>query len=236
MIEVELKFELPYKAEAMLSARLEAQPSCTRLGQTIYADTYYDTPGFDCLQQAVFLRIRNQTHLDIKYHERADPAHLHCSEQTFPLSTNPLQIKAMNELCARFLPAWQEARTIEDALHHNGLVPFVRLKNRRTRYKYEHLTLCVDHVAGLGSFFEIETCCRHESEVREAQTRLHDFVDALDLPILRQVNVGYVELWLRSHLPQVYRLGVYRTEDDVEQNQIIESDIGLADKVASFAY
>jgi adenylate cyclase class IV len=76
VIEVELKFGFPADARMLLQTKLDAmlaQP----LGQADNVDTYYDTASFDCLQQAVFVRIRNHKHLEIKYHEHADPAHMH---------------------------------------------------------------------------------------------------------------------------------------------------------------
>ena len=84
------------------------------LGQVENVDTYYDTAGFDCLQQAVFIRIRNQKDLEIKYHEHADPAHMHATERVFSLESGPLLVKEMNVQCARFIPEWQEAGTIEE--------------------------------------------------------------------------------------------------------------------------
>ncbi len=214
MIEVELKFQVPSEARAQLQAKLETLPSSKQLEPIHNIDTYYDTANFDCLRQAVFIRIRNQKYLEIKYHERTDPAHTHCTEQFFSLSPDPLQVKAMNTLCAQFLPGWREAATVEEALHANELKAVVQLKNQRSRYLHEQLTLCLDHVEELGDFFEVETTCQRESEIRKAQVSLQDFVAHLTIPALRQVKIGYVELWLRSHLPSVYHMGIYQAEDD----------------------
>jgi len=84
------------------------------------------------------------------------------------------------------------------------------LRSRETQYAYESLTLCVDSVEGLGDFFEVETHCEEETKIGQAIAKLQDFVTSLAFPALRPVEVGYVELWLRSHLPQVYRLGKYQ--------------------------
>ncbi len=216
MIEVELKFQVPLEARARLQAKLEMLPSSKPLEPVHNIDIYYDTANFDCFQQAVFIRIRNQEYLEIKYHERIDPTHTHCTEQVFSLSSDPLQVKAMNTLCTQFLPAWREAATIEEALHVNGLKAVVQIKNRRSRYLHEQLMLCLDHVEELGDFFEIETTCQRESEIRKAQRSLQNFVAHLTIPALRQVKTGYVELWLRSHLPYAYQMGIYQTEDDAE--------------------
>jgi len=211
MIEVELKFEIPSDARVLLETKLDAmlaQP----LGQVDNVDTYYDTAGFDCFQQAVFVRIRNHKHLEIKYHEHADPAHMHATERVFPLESGPLLMKEMNNQCSHFIPRWQEAGTIEEAICINGLTEFVRIEKQRTQYAYENLILCVDSVEGLGDFFEVETHCEEEIKIGQAIAKLQDFVASLAFSALRPVEVGYVELWLRSHLPQVYRLGKYQEE------------------------
>jgi len=67
-------------------------------------------------------------------------------------------------------------------------------------------------VEGLGDFFEVETHCEEEIKIGQAIAKLQDFVASLAFSALRPVKVGYVELWLRSHLPQVYRLGKYQEE------------------------
>jgi len=57
MIEVELKFEIAPDARARLEKYLATIDAARRLQNS---DTYYDTPAFDLLSQAVFVRVRNQ--------------------------------------------------------------------------------------------------------------------------------------------------------------------------------
>jgi adenylate cyclase class 2 len=211
LIEVELKFEIPSGARMLLQTKLDAMLA-RPLEQVDNVDIYYDTASFDCLQQAVFVRIRNRTHLEIKYHEHADPAHTHSTERVFPLKSGPLLVKEMNIRCSHFIPGWQEADTIEEAIRINGLTEFARIEKQRTRYAYGNLILCVDSVEGLGDFFEVETHCEEETKIGQTIAKLQDFVASLALPALRPVEVGYVELWLRLHLPQVYQLGQYQEE------------------------
>jgi adenylate cyclase class IV len=211
MIEVELKFEIPSDARLLLQTKLDAmlaQP----LGQVDNVDSYYDTASFDCLQQAVFVRIRNHKHLEIKYHEHADPSHMHTTERVFPLESGPLLVKEMNTQCSHFIPRWRQAGTIRDAIHINGLREFARIEKRRTQYAYGNMILCVDSVEELGDFFEVETHCDEETKIEQAIANLQDFVASLAFPALRPVEVGYVELWLRLHLPQVYQLGKYQEQ------------------------
>jgi len=80
-------------------------------------------------------------------------------------------------------------------------------------------------VVGLGNFFEVETLCAQEAEIAQAQAQLQAFVSSLALPSLHAVKIGYVELWLRAHLPQVYHLGTYQSEETGEQSNACTSPV-----------
>lgn len=212
MIEVELKFEISPGATDLLEAAIDALPAAHLLQRAENTDIYYDTPRFDCLRQAVFVRVRNNAHLEIKYHESADHAHTHSTERSFPMHAKPGQLDEFHALCSRFLADWQAAGTIAEALRVNGLEPFAPIEKRRSHYACGDLTICIDRVSDLGDFLEIETLCAVETQTDEALAELNRFVAALHFPHVEPVRVGYVELWLRRHLPEVYRLGKYRVE------------------------
>jgi adenylate cyclase class IV len=227
MIEVELKFEFPSSVGSFLQVKLE-ELSAQPLRQAHDVDSYYDTANFDYLRQAVFVRIRNHKHLEIKYHEHADPLHMHATERVFPLESGPLLVREMNTQCSRFIPRWQQAGTIQEAMRINGLREFACIKKQRTQYEYENMILCVDSVEELGDFFEVETHCEDETKVEQAMANLQDFVTSLACPALRPVKIGYVELWLRSHLPHVYQLGKYQEEgyfDAVSDGKMSRHDL-----------
>jgi adenylate cyclase class 2 len=204
MIEVELKFEIAPDARARLEKYLTTIGVARRLQNS---DTYYDTPAFDLLSQAVFVRVRNQQRLEFKFNEQAAPEHLSCMERVFSLAPGPQQVEEMNSLFAGFLPGWHAAGTVGNALSENGLIELARIENRRVEYTCENLVVCVDHVEGLGDFLEIETHCAEENETRRAVAQLQAFAAGVEA---RQVHVGYVELWLRKHHPRAYRRGKYQ--------------------------
>ncbi|HEV2583230.1 MAG TPA: CYTH domain-containing protein [Ktedonobacteraceae bacterium] len=204
MIEVELKFEVPTASRALFQAELENLPKVRWFGQIYNSDSYYDTANFDCLQQAVFIRVRNHEQLEMKFHDRADPGHTHSTERSFLLESP--RMKEINLLCSRFISRWQAANSIEEAFRINGLMEYVHIANKRTQYEHGNLMLSVDDVEGLGNFFEIETACEEGTEIEQALTRLRGFVSDFAFPALRPVKTGYVEQWLRLHNPQVYQL------------------------------
>jgi adenylate cyclase class 2 len=206
MIEVELKFAIAPASRARLEKYLATIGFAHRLHNS---DTYYDTPAFDLLGQAVFVRVRNQQRLEFKFNEQAAPEHLSCTERAFSLASEPRQLAEMNSLFAGFLPRWRTAGTVNEALHENGLIELAQIKNRRVEYIYENLVICLDHVEGLGDFLEIETQCAEESETRQAIEQVQGFASGVEA---RQVHVGYVELWLQKYHPYAYRQGKYQEE------------------------
>ena len=206
MIEVELKFAIAPDARA----RLETSLGTLGCGRRLHnSDIYYDTPSLDLLSQAVFVRVRNEQRLEFKFNEQAAPEHLFCTERAFSLTAGPEQVAEMNRLFAGFLSRWQAAHTVSEALYGNGLVELAHIENSRAEYRYENLVVCVDHVEGLGDFLEIETQCEVESETPRAIEQVEAFAAGVEV---RQVHVGYVELWLQKHLPGAYRQGKYREE------------------------
>lgn len=205
MIEVELKFALTTPSRMQLQAKLAALPFVRCLRYCSRIDRYYDTRDSHCLRQDVFLRIRNHQYLQIKYHEQADPLHIHCTEREFPLQAEPAVMREMHTLCAGFLPGWREAETVEEALQVNGLIEYAQIEMLRSRYACEDITLCIDDVEGLGDFFEVEASCEEPDQVAQAQERLYRFVNDLGLSALERVQTGYVELWLSRYNPSIYR-------------------------------
>lgn len=203
MIEVELKFEVSPQDRAQLEAKLDRLPGVRRRGQIVNDDRYFDTADLACLQQAVFMRIRNHEQFEVKFHDQADPAHTHSTERTFPLKAEPSLMREINALCARFIPGWHAAETIEEAMRDNGLVEYAQIVNRRTQYAYDAMSLSVDEVEGLGNFFEVETACEEGAEVEQSLARLRAFVADLAFPDLRPVWTGYVEQWLQRYRPQI---------------------------------
>lgn len=210
MIEVELKFAVPSGSEVPLQAALEALPQVCRFEESESTDMYYDTATYDAFRRAIFIRIRNRSVLELKFHEQDDPDHLYSTERVFPLNADTQQIQELNALCVRLLPVWHKAETLDVLFQANDLRLFVPVEKHRTRYAYQDITFCLDRVIGLGTFLEVETLCETHAEIEQADTRLLSIVSQLACPDLHPVRIGYVELWLRQHLPQVYTLGKYQ--------------------------
>lgn len=208
MIEVERKYEIPLAVWPQVQQRLGEMQF---IGEIDNSDYYFDTVTFTLFRQAVFVRVRNQQRIEFKYNEQADAAHTHCREEVFSLAPDPHQAAQMHALFARFLPGWHPARTAQERLARNVLHELARIENHRTRYSWQGLIVCVDRVARLGDFLEIEAQCQQEEEIPQALSRIERVTEGLALP---EVRVGYVERWLRLYRPQVYAFGKYQEEPD----------------------
>ena len=203
MIEIELKCELPPQLLEKVRQKIQGM----EFRGTVYNhDIYYDTPTWDLLRRAVFVRVRNQQAIEFKFNENASQEHKLATERVFPLQPSPTDLDRLNSLCAYFLLTWVPAMSFEDAIIKNNLIQLASINNTRETYANEHIDLSIDHVKGLGDFLEVETQCAEDTETTQAQARLQAFVTDLHV---EHIKVGYVELWLYKHNPAAYQVGRY---------------------------
>jgi adenylate cyclase, class 2 len=204
MIEVELKCELFPELLPKLQERLRYM---TFAGTAHNVDRYYDTRRFDLLQQAVFVRVRNDHQLEFKFNEQGEKEHRQSTERVFSLFPDPDAREKMNALFTRFLPNWSASSNFSEAVTKNNLTELACINNTREVYVDGAVHLSVDHVEGLGDFLEVEMQCEEDGDTSGALALLHEYIADLDA---QHIRVGYVELWLRIHNPQAYQLGKYR--------------------------
>lgn len=203
MIEIELKCEL----SPQLLERVRQKIQGMQFRGTVYNhDIYYDTPTWDLLRRAVFIRVRNSQKIEFKFNEDASPEHKQACERIFPLQTSPSDLDRLNSLFSYFLPTWIPATSFEDAVTKNRLIQLVSVNNTREVYADGTIDLSIDHVKGLGDFLEVETQCEEDGDTTEAQAQLQAFVADLHV---QHIKVGYVELWLYRHNPEAYQAGRY---------------------------
>jgi len=202
MIEVELTCSLTPEGLPKLHEKLRGM---TPQGVTQQTDMYYDTPIWDLLRQAVFVRVRNKSHLQVKFDEEgSDKKHVECVERTFSLE-GPLPAEA-HDLLVRFLPNWRAAATFPEAVTENSLVELVCLRKTRSTYSDGRVIVALDHVEGLGNFVEVEIQCEEGEDTSQARAVLERFVQ--DIPAV-PLKAGYTELWLQRHNPAAYQCGQY---------------------------
>ena len=203
MIEIELKCELSPQLLEKVRQKIQGM----QFRGTVYNhDVYFDTPTWDLLRRAVFVRVRNDQRIEFKFNEDASQEHKLAVERVFPIQPSPADLDRLNSLFAYFLPTWMPAISFEDALMKNHLVQLVSINNTRESYADEHIGLSIDHVKGLGDFLEVETLCEEGADLTQAQARLQTFFADLHV---EHIKVGYVELWLHKHNLEAYQVGRY---------------------------
>ena len=131
MIEVELKCELFPELLPKLRERLQYMMFA---GTAHNVDRYYDTPRFDLLQQAVFIRVRNDHHLEFKFNEKGEKAHLQSTEHVFSLFPDPDALEKMNALFTRFLPNWSASSNFSEGITKNNLTELACINHTREVY------------------------------------------------------------------------------------------------------
>ena len=204
MIEIELKCELSPQLLEKVRQKIQGM----EFRGTVYNhDIYYDTPTWDLLRRAVFVRVRNNQKIEFKFNEDASEEHKLAVERVFLLQESPNDSGRLNSLFTSVLPTWVPGTSFEVALAKNGLIQLACIGNTREAYANEYIDLSIDHVKGLGDFLEVETQCEEDADIAQAQYRLQAFVGDLDV---KHIKVGYVELWLYKHNPEAYQVGRYQ--------------------------
>src|SRR5260370_1929664 len=176
MIEVELKCELFPKLLPKLNERLQPM---TFDGTAHNVDRYYDTPRFDLLQQAVFVRIRNDHQLEFKFNEQGETAHRQSTERVFSLFPDPNTCEKMNALFTRFLPHWSASSNFSEAVTKHNLAELACINNTREVYGDGAVHLHIDHVVRLGDFLDVEMQCEEDGVTSRALPLFHTFIAVL---------------------------------------------------------
>jgi len=200
----EVELTCPLTPEGLSRLREKLQGAVPQ-GVTQQIDIYYDTATWGLLQQAVFVRVRNNAKLQVKFDEEgSDKLHIECIERAFSLEC-PLPQEA-HDLLLRFLPTWQAAATFSEAVTKNRLVELAHLHKTRDMYLDGRLIIALDHIEGLGEFVEVEIQCEEGEDTGQARVMLERFVHDIQATPLK---AGYTELWLQRHNPAAYQCGQY---------------------------
>ena len=194
MIEIELKAKAtPELTERLLAVAFWGRPILETTKFDV--DDYLDTRDFEFFKRGVFLRVRNDKSVDLKFDAAGKNPHGDCNEASFPFPLTDENDAKFSELCAGLLPSWEKSERLKNAMSSQRLLPFVRIEKTRTTFKLDRATLCLDNVRGLGNFAEIEFLCETEQAAEDARLRLAQL--SFDFGV-EPVGEGYVELWLKS--------------------------------------
>jgi adenylate cyclase, class 2 len=91
-----------------------------------------------------------------------------------------------NELsCVEHETEVADRQTMHHAIQAMGFNPTVRIHKFRRTASHKDLSLCLDEVTGIGSFFEVETLVGTDFVGQDRQADMHQFVGQLDVELDR---------------------------------------------------
>lgn len=192
MIEYEVKFQAD---PSILDQVIE---DLSYVGKKQQNDIYYDTYDYKLFLNAVFLRKRNNSVIDIKYNfDKSDISHLFCNENRFnyPLSKND-----SHSLDCFLSQLIQSVEIEEDIIKKYQLNEYVVINKTRDIYQGVNIEVSFDFIDKLGYFIEIEAKTKDGI----------DFVNYfLNKNNIQRIKTGYVELYLKQNNFELYRKGKY---------------------------
>lgn len=212
-IEIELRYEVlrPEQLTSFLT-------SFEKLDQKHDVDTYLDTPQVILYQRGIFIRIRNGKQLDFKFNRAClDNPQLtiqdYCHEYSFALPLRNDDLSTINKLLVSLALKPITAPDLNLFKSINNFGTHYIVDKMRTSYKRDLFTICVDEVAGLGTFLEIELMANTIENLARIKQEMQHLLKKLDIVPLK---TGYGTLLLRKKDFQQYLLGRFILEEDKE--------------------
>lgn len=210
-IEIELRYEvLKPEQLSLFLATFE------KLYQKRDIDIYLDNQHAMLYQKGIFIRIRNNKKLDIKFNRATlDNPDLamqdYCEEHSFPLPLQENDLSKINELLVSLNLKPMAVASLEHLKNANSFGEHYRIDKIRTSYKHDSFTLCLDEVADLGIFLEIELMADTIEALAAVKQQMQLLIKGLDLV---QLRTGYGTLLLRKKHFEHYLLGRFILEED----------------------
>ena len=205
MIEFELKYKIS-SPERLLKFVKGKDASTQR-------DDYYDTEEGLLYQNGNFLRLRDGKRIDFKLFA-GDDTHLFCEETNFELNHFSSNNLALMKVCQHVGLTSSPFKDFERFCLVNSLCVIAPISKKRIKFKKEDIVLSVDEIEGLGTFLEAELDFPDaDFDKIAAKKVLEDRLikeGLIDLSEDKYVKVGYVELYLLEHHPELYQLGKYK--------------------------
>jgi len=209
--EIELRYEVLDRAQI-----LSFLASATQLHTKHDIDIYLDTPAHILWKRGIFIRIRNDKKLDIKFNraclndstiDRLD----YCEEHSFSLPLESAILSKINSLLTsldlKVLPI-ADLATLKSI---NELEEHYVVDKVRTTYIYNSFTLALDEVADLGSFLEIELMAENADNLEKVKDEMQLALTGLKLKPLR---LGYGAMLLKKNHFESYVQGRYALQED----------------------
>ncbi len=210
-IEIELRYEILNKQELQdFLSSLHYQHTKHNI------DVYLDTPDVDLLQKGVYIRIRDNKTLDIKFNRAClhDPnleIQPYCEEYSFALPLKEKDLERLNEITAVIGLTSIEKADLDTYKQTNNLVDSRVIDKVRATYTYDIFTIAHDEVTNLGTFLEIEVMTKDTLQLAEIKYSMESLIAPLTLKPIKTV---YDSLMLRKHNFPLYLKSRFILDED----------------------
>lgn len=181
MHEVEIKAAYPGEAAAALESWLQQQ-GFVCAAEYRQEDDYYNHPARNFLETDEAVRLR-----------RVLSTERDCTVFTYKGPNRSERGQSREELECGV----DDAPTMRAALERLGFRAVASVYKNRRSFEKGDVTVCLDEVEELGSFFEVEILCE-EDKAEEAAARLESFLKELDFVSPVEEGRTYLELLLRK--------------------------------------
>lgn len=179
-------------------------------------DIYFDTPNDYLHKNGIYIRIRNNKKLDIKFNRAClDNPNLaiqdYCEEHSFALPLQETDLRKINDLLMSLNLKPMSIASLENLKSVNQFHEQCIVDKMRTSYTFNNFTICIDEVKDLGIFLEIELMADTAENVALVKQEMLLLLEGLDL---KAIKTGYINLLLRKKDFEHYLLGRFLLEED----------------------
>ncbi len=210
-IEIELRYQVN-DAEKLK----DFTSGLTFLGSKRVVDVYLDNLAGDLTNKGVYIRVRNDKKVDIKFNRACvlDP-HLepqpYCEEYTFALPFVEQDLEKLNDLMPVIGLKPIDEASFDVFKEINGLIDDRIVDKVRTSYTYNDFTIAIDEVANLGIFLEIELMATSTEDLASTTKAMEQSLSHVSL---KPLTTGYTTLLLRKQNFARYLQSRFILEED----------------------
>lgn len=210
-IEIELRYEL-----INTIGLADFIQTLTLVHTKRVVDIYLDTTHADLIAQDIYIRIRDNKKIDIKFNracltDKSLELQPYCEEYSFALPMAQDQLQKFNHIITdlNLIPVTVPDFTLFKTA--NCLIEHRTVDKIRTTYTSNDLTIMIDQVKNLGMFLEIEVMAANTNSLDTVTNRMRALLTPLHL---KPLKTGYDSLILRKQNFSQYLRGRFVLEED----------------------
>ncbi len=179
-------------------------------------DSYLDTTDADFLKKGIYIRIRNNKKMDIKFNREClyNPdldLQPYCEEYSFALPLRQENLTALNDLAPLLGLRHLASPDVQLFMRDNQLINHRIVDKMRSSYTSGIFTIYIDEVVDLGTFLEIELMTENINSLDNITQTMEHILAGLTLRLLK---TGYDSLVLKKQNFAQYIQGRFALKED----------------------